>query len=195
MTQQHESLSALVDGEVQDDNLVSALANDKALADKWKNYHLIRSTMRNELPPQIDIDLGDKIVAAIEQEPTILAPKKRWQQIPVVAQVVPLFKQGGQFAVAASFAAAMIIGVQQFNTPETEEPFSVAPPFAAVQGGLSPVSLQQTRTVDRPDVLEQRKRISALLTDHNQQVRLKHSHQLDKADEEKSGKPVENTEK
>ena len=177
MTQQHENISALVDGETKDESVISALLDDQALAEKWQRYHLIRGALRNELPPQVDFDLSDKIAAAIEQEATVLVPKRRWQQLPVVAQVIPLVKQGGQFAVAASVAAAMIIGVQQYTKPELEEPFEVAPPFAGVQGGLSPVSLQQTRSVSTADIVEQRKRINAHLSDHRQQVRLKYAQQ------------------
>lgn len=177
MTQQHENISALVDGETKDEAVISALLDDQALAQKWQRYHLIRGALRNELPPQVDFDLSNKIAAAIDQEATVLAPKRRWQQWPVVAQVIPLAKQGGQFAVAASVAAAMIIGVQQYSKPELEEPFEVARPFAGVQGGLSPVSLQQTRSVSTADIMEQRKRINAHLSDHSQQVRLKYAQQ------------------
>lgn len=182
MTQQHEQISALVDGEIKDQSVISNLLEEPPLAAKWQRYHVIRGALRNELPPQIDLDLTDKIIAAIEKEPTVLAPKRSWQQFPLLAQVVPLLKQGGQFAVAASVAAVMIIGVQQYSKPEAEEPFAVAPPFAeiGIQGGLAPVSLQQTLPVNDADIAQQRKKINALLADHRQQVRLKYAQQQSK---------------
>ena len=76
-------------------------------------------------------------------------------------------------AIAASVAVAMIIGVQQFNHSDSEQPFSAAPPILGVQGGLSPVSLDQTRAVPNVDALEQRRRINAFMTDHKQQLRFK----------------------
>ena len=72
----------------------------------------------------------------------------------------------------------MILGVQNYNT-EVTQPFMTAP-TSGPQGGLAPVSLSQSRTIQTPEqqlnerqtLLEQRKRINALLVDHQQQVRL-----------------------
>ena len=176
MTQKFENLSTFVDGEVQDDNLITSLQNDQDMSAKWQRYHLIRHGLRKEMPAQADFDISAAVAQAIEQEPAILAPKRTWRDIPVVASVVPFARQGGQFAIAASVAVAMVLGVQQLNQPEDEQPFNAAPatlPF--VEGGLSPVSLEQARPVQRVDVMEQRRRINAYLNDHNQQLRLKAS--------------------
>ena len=72
----------------------------------------------------------------------------------------------------------MILGVQNYNTVATQ-PFMTAP-TSGPQGGLAPVSLTQSRTVQTPQqqlnerqaLMEQRKRVNALLVDHRQQVRL-----------------------
>lgn len=179
MTQQHESLSAVVDGEVQDDNLLGALQNDKELAAKWQRYHLIRQGLRKEMPEMADFDISQQVAKALDDEPAILAPKRTWQDLPLVSNVVPLVRQGGQLAIAASVAVAMVLGVQQLNQPEAEQPFNGGSPatLPGIQGGLSPVSLEQTRTVPRSDVLEQRRQINAYLTDHRHQLRIKASNQ------------------
>lgn len=176
MTQKHENLSAIVDGELQDDNILSELKSDAELSAKWQRYHLIRHGLRKELPLHADFDISAQFAAALEQEPAILAPKRSWRDLPVVASVIPMVRQGGQLAIAASVAVAMVIGVQQINQPEELQEFYTAPAsMPGIQGGLSPVSLEQTRPVDRADVMEQRRRIQAYLTDHKQQLRFKSS--------------------
>lgn len=174
MTQKHENLSAIVDGELQDDNTLNAINSDAELSAKWQRYHLIRQGLRKELPLQADFDISAQVAEAIEQEPAILAPKRNWQDLPLVASVIPMVRHGGQLAIAASVAVAMVLGVQQFNQPEALEDFSTAPAsIPGIQGGLSPVSSQQSRPVRGADVLEQQRRIQAYLTDHKQQLRFK----------------------
>lgn len=189
MTQQQENLSALVDGETIDSHLLDRLVKDTNLAQTWQRYHLYRHAMRKEMPEQADFDISSRIADALKDEPAIVAPKRRWRDLPVVAGVIPLARQGGQLAIAASVAVAMVLGVQQFNQTNNVEPFNSAPTVLPTDplGGLSPVSLEQSRPVARTDVLEQRRRINAYLADHRQQLRLKHvAHQeaqnTDKAD-------------
>jgi sigma-E factor negative regulatory protein RseA len=178
MSQKFENLSALVDGEnsqfdLQGNDLITAMKNDKQLVQKWHSYHVIRYGMRKELPPQMQFDIAAKVALALESEPAILAPKKNWRDIPMLGSVVPFVRQGGQFAIAASVAVAMIIGVQQFNHNEAEQPFNSAAPILGIPGGLSPVSFEQTHTVPQNDIVEQRRRINAYIADHQQQMRLK----------------------
>lgn len=173
MSQKIENLSAWVDGEFQQHQLIDELKTDELLAQKWQRYHLIRDGLRKELPEQINFDIAANVAAALQSEPCILAPKKFWQDLPLIASVVPFAKQGGQMAVAASVAVAMILGVQQFNQPKLDQPFNSAPSILGIQGGLSPVSLEQTRTLPRTDVSEQRRVINAYLNDHKQQLRFK----------------------
>ena len=167
MTQKIENLSALVDGELHDEQLLDAIKNDAELADKWQSYHLIRDGLRKEMASQINIDIAANVAAALASEPAILAPKKTWRDLPLVGSVVPFAKQGGQMAIAASVAVAMIIGVQQYNQTDVEQPFNSAPALLGIQGGLSPVSLEQTRTLPRADASEQRRVINAYLNDHS----------------------------
>lgn len=173
MSQQNEKLSAVMDGELLDDSLLKALKNDPELIAKWQSYHVIRDTFRKELPVQLDFDISANVMNALDADPVILAPKKTWQDIPLLGNVVPMMRQGGQFAIAASVAVAMILGVQQLNQPQVEQPFNPAPPMSGIQGGLSPVSLEQTRALPRTNVVDQRQLINAYLTDHQQQLRLK----------------------
>ncbi|MCU7555741.1 RseA family anti-sigma factor [Alteromonas sp. ASW11-19] len=176
MTQQQEQLSAFMDGEAQDNDIIDVIKQDAELRAKWQRYHVIRSGLRKEASVAPQVDITASVAAALENEPTIMAPKKsRWSKVPVLGSVVPFARQTGQYAVAASVAAAFILGYQQFNQPELpNEPFMTAP--TNPQGGMAPVSLQQTRTLPRNDMevmLEKKRKVNALIADHEQQVKIK----------------------
>jgi len=173
MSQNIENLSALVDGELHDSDFINDLKNNTELTAKWQSYHLIRDGLRKDLPSHLNFDIAANVLQALADQPAILAPKKSWRELPLVASVLPFAQQSGQMAIAASVAVVMILGVQQLNQPELEQPFNSAAPILGIQGGLSPVSLDQTRSASRSDVTEQRKRIIAYLEDHQQQMRFK----------------------
>jgi len=178
MSQKFENLSALVDGEdinniSSSSHVLDAVKNDADLQLKWERYHLIRDGLRKELPTFINFDIADKVAKALESEPVILAPNRTWRDLPLVAKVVPFAKQGGQMAIAASVAVAMIIGVQQVNQVDSDQPFNAAAPIPGIQGGLSPVSFDQTRTKPNSDLVDQKRRINTFMTDHKQQLRFK----------------------
>lgn len=186
MTQQQEKLSAFIDGELHQnedvDSLIKKISSDSDSLDKWKRYHLVRDHLRNEKVTDINFDISASVAAAIENELPIVAPKRRWSELPVVASVIPLVKQSGQLAVAACVTAVMIFSFQTYNTPEETTPFLTAPPVAGPQGGLRPVNLEQTRNVQRDDMailLEQRKQINALIEDHQRQLKLKNTGTVD----------------
>ncbi|CAD5266333.1 Transcriptional regulator [Alteromonas sp. 38] len=189
MTQQQENLSAFMDGEIDGDAIIDAIKQDDELQAKWKRYHVIRGAMRKEASVAPQLDITASVAAALESEPAIVAPKaSRWRSIPVLGSVVPFAKQSGQFAVAASVAVAVILGVQHFNQPAPTEPFMTAP-TAGPQGGLAPVSLEQTRALPRNDmneVLEKKRKINALIADHEQQVKLKQAQESETDDAEAS---------
>lgn len=179
MMQQHEKLSAFMDGEISDNDIVESIENDNDLQAKWRSYHVIRSGLRKEASVMPELDITAAVAQAIAEEPTILAPKTEKAKTSWFGKVVPFAKQSGQFALAASVAAAVILGVQQYNQPVSTEPFMTAPTVGP-QGGLAPVSLEQTRTLPRNDMsvlLEKRRQINALIADHEQQIKLKQAQQ------------------
>ncbi|BDX07218.1 sigma-E factor negative regulatory protein [Planctobacterium marinum] len=174
-----ENLSALVDGEQTDSKLLDELASDADLAARWQSYHLIKDGLRNELPDSLNLNIADAVAEAIEKEPAIVAPKaeRKTKNIPLWGNVVPLFRQGGQFAIAASVAVAVILGYQQFNQTTQDSDLNIAPVKAitGIQSGMSPVSLSQDRAVPKADVAEQRRKLNALFADHQQRMMLKTS--------------------
>ncbi|WP_412513955.1 sigma-E factor negative regulatory protein [Shewanella indica] len=181
-----EWVSAAVDGETHAQTLAE-LAGDTASHDKWRNYHLIGDAMRGELPSAIPLDLSASIAAAIDKEPAIVAPVTSTQvpedvepqrQLASGGRVIPMFKQFGQYAIAATVAMVAIVGVQNYNqTPESQDPASPVLITRPLVGSASPVSLQ-TGPVQQPQgytneqLIEQRRRINSYIQDHMLQQRL-----------------------
>ncbi|WP_303846673.1 sigma-E factor negative regulatory protein [Aeromonas sobria] len=194
-----EQISALMDGELSDAEVLNELEMDSDLQDTWGRYHLIGNAMRGDLSVNLQLDLSTSIMAALEDEPTILAPKPVEAAPvlqPVVApvktdsNVIPLFRrvgqQLGQYAIAASVAATVIFGVQQYQGQDglpTNPVLNTIP----VGGSATPVSVhypQQDGTRARQQGLteqqmqEQRERVNAFLRDHQLQQRLLQDRQI-----------------
>ncbi len=112
--QQYEKLSAIIDGELDvDDKLIHALDNDEALRDRWQRYHLIRDSLTHQLPEQGMPDISARIAAALEDEPTVLAPVHRR-----ISQTI--MKQAAGLAVAASVATIAVMSVQTSQVAEND---------------------------------------------------------------------------
>lgn len=178
-----EWVSAAVDGET-DVQTMAELAADTHSHNKWRNYHLIGDAMRGELPQTMALDLSASIAAAIELEPAIVSPQAK-APIAITEQVttdknrvVPLFKQFGQYAIAATVAMFAIVGVQNVNQTADDaaspSPVLVTRPLV---GSASPVSLQtgpvqQNQSYTNDQMNEQRRRINTYIQDHMLQQRL-----------------------
>lgn len=190
-----EWVSAAVDGEV-DHKAIEDLSEDTASHEKWRNYHIIGDALRNDLPSSMDIDLSERIAEALEDEPLIhvsFADSKvgnKTQESDAIsenteviaekpkAKVIPLFKQFGQYAIAASVALVTIIGVQNYNQTEKHDsaPLSVLDTRPLV-GNVSPVSLQtgpvrQYQHDTNEQMNEQRRLLNIYIQDHMLQQRL-----------------------
>ncbi|HDX8435225.1 TPA: transcriptional regulator [Aeromonas dhakensis] len=193
-----EQLSALMDGDLSDVEVLNELGTDPALQETWSRYHLIGDAMRGDLPVNLQLDLSDSIMAALEDEPTILAPKPV-ESKPAAPQpgsaktvtIVPFLRragqQVGQYAIAASVAAAVIFGVQQYQGQDgvpTNPVLNTIP----VGGSASPVSVhypqdgnratQRQQGLSEQQMQEQRERINAFLRDHQLQQRLLQDKQI-----------------
>ncbi|EKB25308.1 MULTISPECIES: sigma-E factor negative regulatory protein [Aeromonas] len=195
-----EQISALMDGDLSDAEVLNELEMDSDLQATWGRYHLIGDAMRGDLPVNLQLDLSDSIMAALEDEPTILAPKPVETASvvqPVVApiktdsnNVVPLFRrvgqQLGQYAIAASVAAAVIFGVQQYQGQDGV-PNNPVLNTIPIGGSAAPVSVHYPQEGNRvrpqqgmteQQMQEQRERINAFLRDHQLQQRLLQDRQI-----------------
>ncbi|AUT42107.1 sigma-E factor negative regulatory protein [Aeromonas caviae] len=189
-----EQLSALMDGDLSEIEVLNELGTDPALQDTWSRYHLIGDAMRGDLPVNLQLDLSDSIMLALEDEPAILAPKPAQPAAPQVqpaGKVIPFVRrfgqQVGQYAIAASVAAAVIFGVQQYQGKDGV-PTSPVLNTIPVGGSAAPVSVHYPQDGSRTGVRqqglseqqmqEQRERINAFLRDHQLQQRLLQDKQI-----------------
>ena len=75
----NEKLSALMDGELEPDQLQKVLkdaGSQDQLKKTWSRFYLAREVMRQELDHLAAADLADNVAAQLLQEPTILAPRR-----------------------------------------------------------------------------------------------------------------------
>lgn len=173
-----EWVSAAVDGEL-DEQTLAELAADVDSHEQWRDYHMIGDTMRGELPQTVSVDLCASIMAAIDEEPAIVAPKKSTAKTKTnISNIVPFFKQFGQYAIAASVAMVAVVGVQNYNQ-ETLLENSPLPVLNTrpLMGSAAPVSLQtgtiqSNQSYTNDQVVDQRRRINAYIQDHMLQQRL-----------------------
>ncbi len=114
----NDTLSALVDGEASDleaRRLLSTLAEQPALSEKWRRYHLTRSALRGERDTAMtDISAGVMAQitdAADEHTPPADVP----ETVPRRAGAGSYWKPLISMATAASVTAAVILGVQGYN--------------------------------------------------------------------------------
>ncbi len=195
----HEWVSAAVDGE-SDEQALADLAADVGSHQQWRDYHMIGDAMRGELHKSINLDLSASIADAIDREPTILTPvqysdnKKSDHAVSGFTNVTSMFKQFGQYAIAASVALVAVVGVQNYNQQSgidaTPLPVLNTRPLV---GSVTPVSLQtglvqRSQNFTNIQVMEQRQRINAYIQDHMLQQRLNSGIEIDD-----NSKPDSNT--
>ncbi|CNF18630.1 anti-sigma-E factor RseA [Yersinia nurmii] len=185
---QKEKLSALMDGETLDSELMSSLSKDNELQQSWQSYHLIRDTLRGDVGEVIHLDIASRVAAALKDEPVRFAPvavpesqpqPHLWQKMPFWNKVRPWASQITQVGMAACVSLAVIVGVQQYNQPATETMQSESPAFNTLpmMGKASPVSFGVPvdgtfGNSQQKQVQEQRRRVDMLSQDFELQRRL-----------------------
>lgn len=74
-----ESISALIDGELEEHEAQRELArlkDDAALRERWDYFHLIGDALRGERPLPLSAGFNGAFAAHLAQEPTVLAPRR-----------------------------------------------------------------------------------------------------------------------
>ncbi|WNC71478.1 RseA family anti-sigma factor [Thalassotalea psychrophila] len=183
-----ESLSALLDNDNVEQALLDEVSHDDKLSETWSRYHLIGDIMRGDSSDFIDRDLSENIAVAIAAEPTVLAPIARPTVTQrVKAKVIQMSRPVGQFAIAASAAGLMVLGVQQANISDEGQvvPTQVWQPLP--MGGIAdPVSYNystQSLPTQKQSTVERHQRLQALLADHNMQIKLQSQVESERAEE------------
>lgn len=104
-----EKISALMDGEAQDQEAHQALLRLKDTGEAreaWSTYHLIGDVIRGQGLPALDV--SERVAAAIAAEPTILAPQRQ----PQTSRRPLTFA----LSAAASVSAMAVVGWMAFST-------------------------------------------------------------------------------
>ncbi len=117
-----ESLSALVDGELDQrhsDRLADELMENANAREIWQRYHLVRNTLRKNLPDSLSPDLFDRVSNAIASEPAHnIATEPKMEK-------KPLWGFGFQPAYGFVAAAALVVAfvtVTQIEQSTTDFP-------------------------------------------------------------------------
>ncbi|TKB46181.1 sigma-E factor negative regulatory protein [Thalassotalea mangrovi] len=175
-----ESVSAFLDSQEAEGLSIDDLKQDQQLTDTWGRYHMIGDVMRGETGQYIMPDLANDIAVAIAAEPTVLAPQpKPSMGATVKAKVIQLVKPAGQFAIAASAAGLMVLGVQQANMVE-QEPLVPSQVFQPIPfGGVAdPVSYNYepaSISEQKQALIKRQQKLQAILLDHQKQIKLQAS--------------------
>lgn len=172
-----ETVSSCVDDFQHNDKTFDDIINDEHLSTTWDRYHLIGDVLRNDTPDVLQLDLSAEIAKAIAAEPTVLAPKAtNVFMLKLKAKVVEFAKPVGQLAIAASAAGLMVLGVQSnvAQNNETILPSQIVKTIP-MAGIAEPVSLnfqEPDRASQKQAFIDQQRRFHALLSDHQQQIKL-----------------------
>lgn len=180
---QKEQLSAMMDGETVDSALLSKLYADRELQQSWRDYHLIRDTLRGDVPEVLHFDITARVAAELENEPTLLVPNavpeqqptpETWHKLSFWNKIRPVLSNVSQLGLAACVSLGVIVGVQYYNQPDGAAQDMPVFNTLPIGGQASPVSYSVPTSGMPSDqqLQEQRKRISAMLQDYELQRRL-----------------------
>ncbi|MGH1440420.1 MAG: sigma-E factor negative regulatory protein [Cellvibrionaceae bacterium] len=130
-----ESLSALMDGEATEMELrrilKSSEADKESIDERWMRYHLASDAMKGEVELQSSMDFSASISAAIADEPTYSSASTKKKEKSA------FWPNLGRFAVAASVAGAVVVGVQ-FAPTETGGAIATTPsPITNTPGAIA----------------------------------------------------------
>ncbi|GAB60112.1 sigma-E factor negative regulatory protein [Rheinheimera nanhaiensis] len=196
-------LSAASDNQPLSKAQLDSLLSSAQLQQTLERYQMLGAVLRHETQSPLPASFADDVAAALQNEPTYqLTNSQSWfSRIKNgVAQAANgrWLQPVAQGAVAAGVALIAVLGVQQYQQPGEEmltpQPMLQTQPIA---GFATPVSLSQTTVSDRfaeqeqQAMLEQQKRLQALLNAHRQQVRVMEQAQQAKQQNNDGPKPNE----
>jgi sigma-E factor negative regulatory protein RseA len=137
-----QDVSALMDGELFDDEAEALLAdfkgNDAAHAD-WHAYHLIGDALRQ--PDHVNTNVAAQLRKRLAEEPTILAPRAR-------------SKQNARWFALSAAASVMALTVVGFLSAQVRPDQAAVQPLAAQQSAVQdpeairPASYKADRNVN-----------------------------------------------
>lgn len=165
---QNELLSALVDGELQGQELDRALqlleTNEQA-REQYQRYQCSSDVLHGNTPRNNRVDLIGQISRALDDEPTYQVELATKQKAQVIAFPKQFWKQAAGLAMAASVGALAVVGV--ISQPQNQ----LVPPMVATvdvdvpQQTVTIASKGNRWTVEEAEVAD---RLNTYLVDHNE---------------------------
>jgi sigma-E factor negative regulatory protein RseA len=143
MDQDHDQLSALMDGELSEAEtalMLREMAGQPDTASRWERYHMIGDALRSNLPPYLCLDLRARVGTELTKEPTVLSPGALPRR-----RLPTGLRQAAGVAIAASVAVVAVLGARVINRadlPAAPEVAAVIP--ASNPPASGPVPLQRT---------------------------------------------------
>ncbi|MFW5426136.1 MAG: sigma-E factor negative regulatory protein [Methylophagaceae bacterium] len=165
---QNELLSALVDGELQGDELDQALqvlATDKLATAQFQRYQQTQDVLKGYGERGLSHNLVSRISLAIENEP-VYSQQTTQHKAEVITLPTPFWKQMTGLAVAASVGALAVVGVMT----QPQSSLVTNTPMAAIDAPNKVITVAQTGerwTVNEPEI---EYRLNNYLLDHNEQT-------------------------
>ncbi|HYW03144.1 MAG TPA: sigma-E factor negative regulatory protein [Gammaproteobacteria bacterium] len=150
-----KQISAWVDGELperQARELAQRVSQDRHSHLTWERYHLIGDALRGDADGRT-AGLADRVMAALEREPTVLRPRRRRRVGPVAG-----------LAAAAAVAAVAVVGVLSLTGggPGADGAGPASRTVAQVQPVRSRSGTRMEQAV--------RDQLRVYVADHNQQL-------------------------
>ncbi|OTA14750.1 anti-sigma factor MucA [Xenorhabdus vietnamensis] len=121
---QREKLSALMDGEALDSEVVHLVSEDAIMQKQWERYHLVRDVLRGDVGNVLHLDIASQVALALEKEPVHINPvavlesqpkPETWSAMPFWNKIRTWKSQITQVGVAACVSLSVIVGVQHYN--------------------------------------------------------------------------------
>jgi len=160
---QNELLSALVDGELQGDELEQALLildGDEQARAQFQRYQFSSDVINGNNYQHSHIDLTKGIAQALESEQTFSEQGLIKQKAPLLTFPKQFWTQAAGLAMAASVGALTVVGV----TTQSQNQF-IATQTVVASAAVNSTSNANRWTVGEPEIED---RLNTYLVDHNE---------------------------
>lgn len=184
-SENQEWLSAASDNQQINERQLDMLLESADMQQQLHRYQTMGAVLRNEPASVLPVSFADDFALTLADEPTYQLQSDRQLLRKVTSSLKSAangrwLQAAGQGAIAAGVALMAVFGVQQYQQSPDQDMLSPLPVLQTqpVAGFATPVSLSQTTVSSRFEqqeqqaMLEQQKRLQALLNAHRQQVRV-----------------------
>lgn len=180
-----EVTSALFDSQDVDAKELDDVLNDEQSAQTWHRYSVARAALKNELGASVDLDISQRVSAAIESEGSNVIKPGFGQSKSQHKAASKWFQPLAKVAVAASVAVVAVMTVQVYQQPVGADGASAEPALLTNPiGGREPVSLNHVEPMSQVSDQQRRRQVQSYLIDHQQQLMLQQKESDDKEEQE-----------